>query len=228
MRVRRGEVVGWAVVAGYVALMAWASVAAMDRPPADRPAAVDAVVDAAAADRFAQAWQRSREGTYVATGSYVRRSEVTGTSLTGEDVVAQRPPRRLHRQMGGVEGRDDDRLLVCPAPPAGEEDRPAPCTLAPPSGPSYARDVADEVAALRAMTGGDQPLYAVSEPRPGCFALRQLRIEPRAPFGVRASFCFDPATGAVTMSRVRHEGGTVEVVVVTSIRSTVTDADLTP
>lgn len=217
-------VVGWVVVAAYAALMVWTSVVATDRPTADRAALVDSV----AADRFARAWERTREGTYLARGTYERRSEVTGASLSGEDVVAQRPPRRLHRQMGGVEGRDDDRLLVCPAPPAGEEDRPAPCTLAPPSGPTYARDVADEVAAVRSMSSGDQPLYEVREPRPGCFELRQLRVEPRAPFGVRASFCFDPATGAVAMSRVRHEGGIVEVVVATSIRSTVTDADLAP
>lgn len=224
MRARRGGLAGWVVVVVYVGLMVWTSAVAIDRPSPDRAA----LIDAGAAERFAHAWQRSREATYVAAGSYERRSEVTGATLTGEDVVAQRPPRRLHRQMGGVEGRDDDRLLVCPAPPAGEEDRPAPCTLGPPSGPSYAEDVRHEVAALRALTLGEHPLYEVTEPRPGCFELRQLRIEPRAPFGVRASFCFDPATGAVAMSRVRHEGGTVEVVVATSIRSAVADADLVP
>ena len=224
MRVRRGVVLGWAVVACYATLMAWTALVAVARPPADRAA----TIDAAAADRFALAWQRTREGTYVAAGTYERRSELTGASLSSEDIVAQRPPRRLHRQMGGVEGRDDNRLIVCPAPPADEEERPAPCTLGPPSGPSYAQDIADEVAALRAMTIGDRPLYRVRASSPGCFELTQLRIEPRAPFGVRASFCFDSATGAVAMSRVRHAGGTVEVVVATAIGSTVTDADLVP
>lgn len=224
MRAHRGVVVGWVVVVGYVALIVWASWVAVDRPTVDRAG----TTDAAAAERFVYAWQRTREGTFVASGTYERRSEVTGASLSGADVVAQRPPRRLHRQVGGVEGRNDNRLIVCPAPPAGEEDRPAPCTFGPPSGPTYAQEVTEEVAAVQALTSGDHPLYRVREPRPGCFDLTQLRIEPRAPFGVRASFCFDPATGAIAVSRVRHEGGIVEVVVATAIRSTVTDADLSP
>jgi hypothetical protein len=53
-------------------------------------------------------------------------------------------------------------------------------------------------------------------------------VDPRAPFGIAASFCFDAATGATSSSKVVHEGGIAEVVVVTSIRTDVDDADLEP
>jgi hypothetical protein len=143
-------------------------------------------------------------------------------------VLAQQPPRRLHRQLGGVEGRDDDRLIVCPAPPAGEENDPEPCRIGPPGGLTYEESVTREVAGLRSLTQGNQPLYRVRELEPGCFQIELLRVDPRAPFGVEASFCFDPDTGAPSASRVRHEGGIVEVVTVTSIRTDVTDIDLAP
>jgi hypothetical protein len=54
------------------------------------------------------------------------------------------------------------------------------------------------------------------------------RVEPRAPFGQEARFCFDEATGAPSNSRVVYEGGIVEVVAVTDIRTDVADADLQP
>ncbi len=225
MRARRGVILGWAAVAVYAVLLAGVSLDALGDRDSDgeRIAA-----ERAAPDRFIAAWQRSREATFVAVGTYERRSGVTGASLSSEDIVAQRPPRRLHRQLGGVEGQDDGRLIVCPAPPAGEEDRPAPCQLGPPGGVAYAEGVRRELAGLRSVLLGDAPLYSVDEPTPGCFELVQRRIDPRAPFGVRASFCFDAASGAVRSSRVRHEGGIVEVRLVTLIRTEVTDSDLEP
>ena len=100
------------------------------------------------------AWERSRTATFVRTGTFERRSEVTGSSISSEDVLAQRPPRRLHRQLGGVSGRDDRRLARVPAaPPTGST--PSDCTLGEPSGPSYEEDVASEVAALRTLVTGD-------------------------------------------------------------------------
>lgn len=217
-------ILGWSVVAVYAGLLAWTSVRAVARPDFDRSVQVDEAVS----ERFVTAWERSREAAYVATGTYKRHSDVTGATLSSEDVVAQRPPRRLHRQLGGVEGRDDDRLIVCPAPPAGGEERPAPCRLGPPRGETYEETVQREVAGVRSLTQGEQPLYSVREPDSGCFDLALRRIDPRAPFGVQASFCFDAETGALSASSVRHEGGIVEVVTVTSIRTDVTDADLEP
>jgi hypothetical protein len=228
MRARRGLIVGWVSVVAYAALLAGVTlVAVADR--SDRPAPAPAPTsDNELAEQFVAAWERSRLATFVASGTYERRSLVTGAAIASDDVVVQRPPRRLHRQLGGVEGRDDDRLLVCPAPPEGEEEDAEPCRLGAPGGRSYAASVANEVAGLRSLTQGAGALYRVTAGAPGCFDLDLVRIDPRAPFGVEASFCFDPATGAPSGSRVRHEGGIEEVVVVTDIRTDVTDADLTP
>lgn len=221
MRAHRGTLLGWAVVIAYAALLVVVTVAALGDADLDRSA--DTEPDPAAG--FAAAWERSREATFVASGTYERSSEVTGATLSSEDVLVQRPPQRVHHQLGGTEGRDDDRLLVCPAPPAGSEER-EPCRLGPPSGVSYAASVTREVEGVRSLTAGDDPLYEVSDAGPGCFDLRLRRVDPRAPFGVAASFCFDDATGAPVSSRVLHEGGIVEVVVATSIRVEVTEADL--
>lgn len=221
-------VVGWAVVVAYASLLIGVGIVEVQdggRVPVDDGPALSQ----GTAERFVQAWERSRTATFVTRGTYERRSDVTGASVASEDVVAQRPPRRLHRQLGGVEGRDDDRLLVCPAPPAGadEKDR-EPCRLGAPGGRTYAEQVADEVAGLRSLTAGPDPLYRVTDGDEGCYDLELRRVDPRAPFGVEASFCFDAATGAPARSSVRHEGGIVEVVVVTEIRTEVRDIDLVP
>lgn len=218
---------GWAVVLAYAALLGGVAVVATG-DDSDRSRLGPPFVDEDVVEQFVAAWERSRLATFVASGTYERRSVVSGASIASEDVVAQRPPRRLHRQLGGVDGRDDDRLIVCPAPPAGEEDEPAPCRLGEPGGRTYAESVANEVAGLRSLTTGSDPLYIVTAGRPGCFDLELVRIDPRAPFGVEASFCFDEATGAPMGSRVRHAEGVEEVVVVTDIRTEVTEADLTP
>jgi hypothetical protein len=224
MRARRGLLLGVVLVSLYAAAMVAVAVQTAQRPDVHRP---PPAAPADPVDEFIAAWERSREATFVASGTYERHSEVTGSTLSSEDVVAQRPPRRLHRALGGVDGRDDDRVIVCPAPPAGQEEA-APCQLGPPGGLRYDAAVAREVEGLRSVLAGPDPLYRVRRGRAGCFELAQRRIDPRAPFGVAASFCFDPATGAPSARRIRHEGGIVEVLTVTAIRSRVTDADLEP
>jgi hypothetical protein len=230
MRSARGRVLGWAVVAAYAAALAAVSVHAIAEDDLDRGGVAgraEATTDPEAAAGLVAAWERSRRATFVTVGTYERHSEVTGATITSEDVVAQRPPRRVHRQLGGVDGRDDDRLLLCPAPPAGS-DEAEPCRFGPSTGVTYERSVEREVAGLRSLTGGTAPLYAVTSARPGCFALDLLRVDPRAPFGIAASFCFDAETGAPVARRVEHEGGIVEVLTVTSVRASVSDADLEP
>ncbi len=223
MRARRGLVLGWLAVAAYTALLLVVAIDTSDGPlrPGDRPD------DRSAALELIDAWERSRTATFVRFGTYERRSEVTGAVISSEDVLAQRPPRRLHRQLGGVDGRDDDRLIVCPAPPEGQPD--SECRLGDPGGPTYADDVATQVEGLRSILSGADPLYAVvRSEEAGCFELAQLRPEPRAPFGTDARFCFDARSGAPASSRVRYEGGIVEVVSVTSIDTDVEDEDLRP
>ena len=214
---------GVALVAGYAALLV---VATLTTSTGDPAGGRDGGPTAAA--RFVEAWERSRRATYVTTGTFERRSEVTGAAIASEDVVAQRPPRRLHRQLGGVDGRNDDRLLVCPAPPPGQEDDPEPCRLGAPGGRSYDQSVRREVEGVRSVVEGPDPLYAVTEAQDGCFALDLRRPDPRAPFGVGATFCFDEETGAPLRTEVRYEGGIRELVVVEEVRTEVRDADLEP
>lgn len=223
MRARRGVVVGWLVVGLYAAALMLIAMTTTDGDlrPGDRPD------DGTATEELIEAWERSRSATFLRSGTFERRSDVTGAAIASEDVLAQRPPRRLHRQLGGVDGRDDDRIIVCPAPPAGEDE--GECRLGGRGGPTYAEDVTAELAGLHSILEGPAPLYAVARAREeGCFELAQLRSDPRAPFGTEARFCFDAATGAPVDSRVRYEGGIVEVVAVTEIRAEVTDGDLQP
>lgn len=207
----------------YAAVALWATldVAGPGRTdPAARPARGEE-----AAERFVAAWERARTGTFVATGTVERRSAATDAVLRSADVVAQRPPQRLHRAFGGIDGRDDDRVLLCPSPPEGE---PAPpCQLGPPGGVTYEESVRAEVEALRSLVLGPDRVYDVVADG-GCFDLRLRRVEPRAPFGVGARLCFDPDTGAPVRREVRHEGGVTETLVVHDLRTRVIDADLEP
>lgn len=222
MRERWVQLWGWLLVGAFAGAMVAVTLATPHAQPDRRPLANRE----GAVEDFIRAWERSRQATFVATGTYERHSEVTGASIASADVVAQRPPQRIHRQMGGVEGRDDDRLVVCPAAPPGAD--PQPCRLGRAGGNTYQESVADEIAGLRTMLQGSRPLYSVTTRDDGCFALDQARPDPRAPFGVNATFCFDATTGAPSGHRVRHAGGIEEQVVVTDIRTDVSAADLRP
>ena len=177
-----------------------------------------------AATEFVAAWERSRTATFVATGTWERRSVATGSELTSEAYLAQDPPRRLQEEQGGVQGRVDDRLLLCPS---GPDDAAAACALGPPTGVAYAESVDAEVEALATLVEGPDRLYDVTADG-GCFTLTQQRVEPRAPYGTSATFCFDAATGAPARREVRFERGIVERVVYDEIRAEVTSDDLRP
>jgi hypothetical protein len=222
MRARRGLILGWVLVGVYAASLIAVTVTTSDGElrPGDREQGDDAT------EAFVEAWERSLKATFVRSGTFERRSETTGAVISSEDVLAQRPPQRLHRQLGGVDGRDDRRMILCPAPPDGE-DAPE-CTLGEPAGPTYDEEVATTITNLRALVEGESPVYAVERATDDCFELAQLRVEPRAPFGVDARFCFDEDTGAPTDTRVRYSGGIVEVLAVTEVTGTVEDADLEP
>lgn len=181
--------------------------------------------DLGAAAALVQAWERSRLATFVRLGTYERRRPATGAAITSEDVLAQEPPARLHRQLGSVEARDDARRTTCAAPIEGQS--PPPCRTSDVER-SYAAEVEAEVAALRSLVAGRDPLYSVRAAGHACFDLDQRRADPRAPFGVAARFCFDEVTGAPVDSRVRYAGGVEEVITVLDLRPEVTAADLQP
>ncbi len=216
--------IGWLAVLAYAAALVAVTVTTPegDLRPGDRAGEVDAV------EELVAAWERSLRATFVRTGTFERRSESTGAVISSEDVLVQRPPRRLHRQLGGVDGRDDRRAILCPSLPAGAERDEPECSSTGPTLPSYEDDVQAEVAALRTLFEGAAPVYAVERAGDGCFELAQLRAEPRARFGIEARFCFDEETGAPTNSRVHHAGGIVDVIAVTRVVDEVTEADLEP
>ena len=211
------------VVLAYAAALVATTVTTRDAElrPGDRGR------DSDAAAELVVAWARSLHATFLRTGTFERRSESTGAVISSEDVLAQRPPRRLHRQLGGVDGRDDRRAILCPSTPEGVSE-PLACSFTGPTLPSYDEDADAEVAGLRSLVEGRTPVYAVARAGSGCFELAQLRVEPRAPFGVAARFCFDEATGAPIDSRVRYSGGIVEVVAVVGLTGDVRDEDLEP
>jgi hypothetical protein len=221
MRARARLILGWVVVAAYAAALVTATVTTSDGDlrPGDRSRDIDA------ADAFVAAWERSLQATFVRTATFERRSDVTGAVISSEDVLAQRPPARLHRQMGGLEGRDGKRPVVCVGRSDTEETGTT-CRFGRPTLPSYEDDVAAEVAALRTQVTGATAVYAVERVGDGCFLLAQQRVEPRASFGTDARFCFDGETGARSDSRVEYVGGIVEVVAVVDVSGDVTDADL--
>ena len=215
--------IGWVLVGLWAAALLAVTVTTEDGDlrPGDRGA------DAEAAAAFVAAWQRSLEATFLRTATFERRSESTGAVITSEDVLAQRPPARRHQQLGGVEGRDGRRPIVC----VGVDDEtgaPERCTFGESTLPTYETDVETTIAALRTQVEGPEPVYAVVDLGEGCFELALQRIEPRASFGQAARFCFDEETGAPTNSRVEYAGGIAEVLAVTSVSDEVSDADLQP
>ena len=214
MRARRGAVLGWVLVGLYAAAMVAVMVTTSDGElrPGDRergPGRGRGV--------------RRRVGAVAgrppssAPGTFERRSETTGAAITSEDVLAQRPPQRLHRQLGGVDGRDDRRMIVCPAAPDGGDDG-ADCALGDPAGPTYDEDVAAEVASLRSLRRGRDPgVRGRARPATAASRWRSNATSPaRRSASTRAS-ASTSATGAPTDSRVRYAGGIVEVLAVTSL-----------
>ena len=165
-----------------------------------------------------------------APATFERRSEVTGAVITSEDVLAQRPPQRLHRQLGGVDGRDDDRLIVCPAPPTGEAaGRRA--SSATPAAPPTRRTWPSELAGLRSiLQGADAAVRGRGRRRGGLLRAGAAAQRPAGAVrhGGRAS-ASTPPPGAPSNSRValrgRHRrGGDGH----RASATVVTDADLDP
>ena len=213
MRARRGKWFGWLVVAAYVALLVAAAVPELadDGPVRGR----------AAVDRLLAAWERSRLVTVVVESEFERRSETTDAVLRSQVVLAQRPPRRILRGFGGIEGRVGDRPLVCGAVPSGR-----PRCLQGPRGNEFDALVAREVRLLRGYVEGPDARYRLVADAE-CFYLRAFAPTFGSPYGRAAELCFDDESGALRRLEVDH-GDVVDVLRATEIRTEVTDRDLGP
>jgi hypothetical protein len=167
-----------------------------ERPPAGL---TTRVVDRA---EFLGAWARSRRGTWVVRLAFTRRT-VAGGQLDDEMRIAQRPPDRLVvGPLGAVTGRLGGSTVNCGLGATGVLR----CGRGTPA-PPYAEEVRGEVDALRSYLVGTSPLYRLQ--REGrCFVLSLRYRYPSPPYGDRARFCFDAATGAPTRREVYRPEGT--------------------
>jgi hypothetical protein len=214
LRVVLAVAVGLSLGAGVTAAIVWA--VDDEEPP------VDPVTEhEEAAGAFLMAWHRSRTGTFVVRSDF-HRETARGGELDSEVLLVQRPPDYLLHQFGGVEGRLDDRAVGCSPDPDGR-------TVCEPTGDeletSYDDKVADEVATFVSyFAADDHPLYRVRRTEPGCFDLTLTGLRPSPPYGDKARFCFDDATGALTYVRIERPEGT-DVTEVVDIRTDVRDSD---
>lgn len=206
------------VLVALVGLSAWAALRD-DDAPAEDPAEDEAATD------FLAAWARSTRATFRSVSEFRRTSTSTGAELTDRLVVAQRPPDRLALGRTGGRGLVDGRRLLCTV--RAEELQ---CEAAD-AERTYDEDAARRLARLEEYVSGPRPLYAVAEGEGGgegdCFALRLARTIPAPPLGEAAHYCFDPATGAPTSTRIERVEATDEYTVV-ELEPEVTDADLDP
>jgi hypothetical protein len=147
------------------------------------------------------------------------RRTTAGRSLVSEVRIAQRPPDRLATGLGSIDARRDGRRLAC----ATGADGKLRCRDGGPA-PPYGQEVDAEVALLRGYFSGPNPLYRVRAGG-GCYALDLLVSMPAPPYGRRARFCFDPATGAPVVSVVVRAEATDRQQAV-EVRAVVGDADL--
>lgn len=204
-----GLVVGAALV-GALAGLGW--------PPAG-----DAGHGGAAPAEFLAQWRRSRMATWVVESTF-SRTTARGGDLRFTVHNAQRPPDRLLSGFGSVSARQGDQLLAC----AGGQRGPSSLRCRRSAGaPPWVAEVDDEMRLLESYLEGEPPLYRVTRSGPGCFQLSQARPMVSAPYGSRALFCFDAATGAPSRSEITRPEGS-DVTRAFRVSATVTDADLAP
>ena len=154
--------------------------------------------DAAVALR--EAWTRWRTATFVSSGTWTRTLDARPDEpLTGEAYTAQDPPRRFQIKLSAVVERTET-----------EE--------------TYERLLGTELALVDGYVRGDNRLYDVADAGDGCFHAELIKPVINSPWGLWAEYCFDDATGALELARLRKPDG-VDVERHTTIRAEVADAD---
>jgi hypothetical protein len=197
-----GLVAGVAITAGLAVAGAFPSDAVITGPEAQ--------------EALVRAWERSRTGTYAMEGQFVREKDGVGV-LRSAVFEAQRPPERIRRQTGAIEGVIDGRAVSCSTKPEGRQVCSAGGGFV-----DFQAEVADEVARMASYVSAEVPLYRVA--RQGeCFLLQLHVAYPDAPYGRTARMCFDGDTGAMRYLRVEQDG-VVDTFEAARIRG-VSDAD---
>lgn len=232
-------VAGVSLVVGSLALVAVAGgggeTSAVPSPPA-APSTTEAStttaqgrplldpLDPEAAERFLAAWSASLEGTYVTVGRFERVRD-DDRVLEGSMYLAQRPPDRVEAAFGSLDAVLAGHRVAC----AEDDAQQVRCRTADAARGADA-DARSELDRLRGLvTETDAEVvapYRVSDVGGGCFVLTLRFGLPAAPYGDRARFCFDSASGARVRSEVQREGGVVDRFTVDQLAVEVTDADL--
>jgi len=176
-----------------------------------------------AARALLDTWRESRNAIFVVDSDFTR-TVADGQQLKDHTRTVQRPPGdRLTFGFGSASGRLNGHIYRC----ASTSDATSTClqsTLAP----DYASEVDGEISTLAGYVEGDRPLYSVTafSDGPGpCFRLDLAIDIPSPPYGRHALFCFDRDTRAPSLTVIERDEGT-DRTQATSIRGTVTDADL--
>jgi hypothetical protein len=168
---------------------------------------------------FLAAWRRSLLTSWSVDES-VSRTTRNGRHLDFAVHRAQRPPDRVQIGLGSVSARVGGTDVACATGGDGRLE-----CRSQGQAPPYGQAVDQELQTLSTYVTGAHPLYVVVE-RPPCFDLTlALSKYPVPPYGRRAEFCFDRASGAPSASLVVRDEGT-DRIVVTSLHAPATAADL--
>jgi hypothetical protein len=171
------------------------------------------------AKAFLDAWHRFRTGTFMVQLRFERSITGKDSPLISDGILVQRPPRRVIRAFGNestVSGADARSCEL-------GENASSLCGPEQSTGP-YDVQVAEELSILSQYFSGDAPLYRVEAGGSGCFRLFLYRAMPLPPYGDSAQFCFDAATGAMSLFETTTADGT-DRTIAQNISTTVTDAD---
>jgi hypothetical protein len=195
-----GAVAGLMVAAGVIAVLALSGFFASE--PKQGPAQDDLVA----------AYQRSRNATYALEGES-SRTKPDGTQLVSGALIVQRPPDEIHRQYGSTSGRMNGRRVNC-STVTGEYS----CAEGAEVGP-WDQMVDSELTNLRSYFDPAHPVYTVTRQPSGCFELTLATTMADPPYGERAVMCFDATTGAMRSIEIEHEGGVIERLEASAIRT---------
>lgn len=167
---------------------------------------------------FLAAWERSRTGTFVVDSEF-RRTLADGRTLFSSSQLVQRPPDRILRQFGGIDGQIGGHPVIC----STDQDDNYSCITGTMDLPPADEALRTELDTFRSyFTTPDPPLYQVIHaPEEHCFELIQQIVYPDPTYGRYAKLCFDPATGAMTSLERRLEGDVVEKLDAFAIRTEV-------
>jgi hypothetical protein len=183
--------------------------AVMGLPPEHRVNAV----------KFLEAWQRFRTGTFVVNLRFERTVTGKDVPLVSDGILVQQPPRRVLRAFGNESSVAGVDAQTCEL---GTEET----SLCAPSHQTepYDVQVARELSIFSNYFSGETPLYRVEAANANCFRLHLYRAMPLPPYGDAAQFCFDSATGAMTLFETTSSDG-ADRTIAQHIRPVVTEAD---